>query len=83
MPPMVTIITGDLTTNSAINHNTGKIHAEAATVFFRCFLLKKSIQCNWPNKSEKIRVRAASAEKSVEKSTINEPNRKKLLVYPP
>ena len=62
-----------------MTHNSGKIHAKIATVFLRCFLLKKSIHPNWPNKSENIRVRAASAENS----TTNEPNKKNVFAQGP
>ena len=83
MPPIVTINTGDLTKNKAINHKTGKTQANVAIVFFRCLRLKKSIHLSCPNKSEKIRVLAASAENKVEKRTTNEPNKKKPFAQMP
>ncbi len=76
---MVTIIAGDFTRNRAISHTTGQTQAQAAIVFVRCFRLKKSIHSNWPNKLENILVRATS----VEKRTMNEPNRKKLFAQSP
>ena len=80
---MVTMSTGDFTHIKAISHNTGKTHAITAIVFLLCALLKKSIHPSCPNKSEKIRVRAANAENIVEKRTIKDPKRKNPLAQLP